>query len=517
MGVVLLSSCNSLDQAPTNKFTDDVFWSSLDRAQLVLNMAYNQMYGEDKKWTDECLSDNMISYRGNPDEYRIRTGQATASTGIFGGEWGWAFGGIKTTNVFMDKVDLVPGMNEKIKSEMKAQIRFIRAYLYFRLANFYGDIPFFLHDITLEQSRQMHRTPKAEVIAQLHKELEEIMADLPSRNEMAAEQNGRITKAAAMMLNARIYLYDGNWDKTAEICDKLIHEQGTYGTYALFTESKGHYTAYERLFHSATEYNCEVILDHSSMQTIKEWNRFNELAPITATANLTQRAPTRSLVDSYLKKDGTKQNAATRYEEIDPRLTATVVYNGYKWYDKDGEGKETSWTIDLLNGKDAFNGAGSNTTPTGYYTRKYFDPDHGKELKMWTNSIMMRYADVLLMYAEAKLEKGEMSQAVWDETIRPIRMRAGFNADACAYPAAGDLREMIRNERRSELALEGLRYFDIIRWKAGTTYLSGQIKSCKEKEMTIASYTFTSRDYLWSVPQTEMSLVPSLRPNNTGY
>lgn len=518
--VTLLCGCNSLDQKPTNKFTDDAFWSSEERAQMVLNMAYNQMYDQDKKWLDESLSDNMINYRGNPDEYRIRTGQATASLGLFANEWKWIFQGIKTTNVFMDKISLVPGISEEKKAELTAQIRFIRAYLYFRLTNFYGDIPFFLGDITLAESRKMTRTPKAEVIETLHRELAEIIPILPTRDELKAADNGRITKAAAMMLDARIYLYAGDYAKVAEICGELIHNQGEYGHYELFRESTDRYSAYERLFHSAAEYNCEVILDYSAMQSVREYTALNELVPITAGAYLTKRAPTRSLVDSYLKKDGTKADRTTPYSDLDPRLTATVVYNGYKWYDKNDDGSEKSWTIEITsnsNGKDYFAGAGNNNTSTGYYTRKYFDPDHGKELKMWTNTIMMRYADVLLMYAEAQNELGKMDETVWDETIRPIRERAGFDAAACAYPGNADLRALIRNERRCELALEGLRYYDIIRWKAGVEYLSGPILSCREKEMTIASYAFTSRDYLWSLPDTEMNLVPSLRPNNTGY
>ncbi|WP_295939317.1 RagB/SusD family nutrient uptake outer membrane protein [uncultured Alistipes sp.] len=520
LGLALLCSCNSLDQAPTNKFTDDKFWTSEERAQMVLNMGYNQMYGFDKIWLDESLSDNMISYRGNPDEYRIRTGTATASLGLFETEWKWIFQGIKTTNVFMDKINLVPGISDARKTEMIAQIRFIRAYLYFRLTNFYGDIPFFLGDITLAESRKLSRTPKAEVIEQLHIELEEIIPLLPSRDEIKAADNGRITKAAAMMLNARIYLYDGNYRKVADICDKLIHDQGEYGTYDLFRRTTGRYTAYEGLFQSANEYNSEVILDYSAMQTVKEYTKMGEMVPLTAGANLTQRAPTRSLVDSYLKKDGTKATTSTPYSDIDPRLTATVVYNGYRWYDKDDSGNETSWTIEITTnsgGKDYFAGAGNNNTPTGYYTRKYFDPDHGKELKMWTNPIIMRYADVLLMYAEAKNEVGEMNEVVWNETIKPIRERAGFNAEACEYPSAADMKALIRNERRCELALEGLRYYDIIRWKAGTEYLTGQIVSCREKEMTIASYAFSARDYLWALPENEVNLVPTLKPNNTGY
>ena len=194
--LLALAACNSLDQAPTNKFTDDTFWSSADRAQSVVNMAYNQMYSHTKFLDDEALSDNIFEQRGGPDTRAIRTGTATASTGLFESEWKWIYQGIKTCNVFMDKVDLVPDMDADTKADMVAQIKFIRVYLYFRAVNFYGAVPFFMSDITLDQSKESVRTPKTEIIPQLVSELESIIPVLPSRDDLSASDNGKITKAA---------------------------------------------------------------------------------------------------------------------------------------------------------------------------------------------------------------------------------------------------------------------------------------------------------------------------------
>ena len=154
-----VSGCNSLDQMPTNKFTDDSFWSSADRAQSVLNMAYNQMYSHDKIWQDESLSDNMYELKGSPDSHTIRAGLANASLGLFESEWKWLYQGIKTTNVFMDKIDLVPDMDADAKAGMIAQIRFIRAYLYFRAVNFYGAVPFFRR-VFFEEERRAGVLPR---------------------------------------------------------------------------------------------------------------------------------------------------------------------------------------------------------------------------------------------------------------------------------------------------------------------------------------------------------------------
>jgi hypothetical protein len=127
------------------------------------------------------------------------------------------------------------------------------------------------------------------------------------------------------------------------------------------------------------------------------------------------------------------------------------------------------------------------------------------------------------MYAEAKEALGQLNAAVWDMTIRPIRQRAGFEASkALDFPTTGDLKTIVRNERRSELALEGLRYYDIMRWKAGKTYLDGQVLGAKygsnNSNIKLDIRRFDeSRDYLWSIPRTQIDLNKNLLPNNQGY
>ena len=535
-GVSLLAfaGCNPLDQAPTNKFTDDTFWSSADRAQSVVNMAYNQMYSHTKFLDDEALSDNIFEQRGGPDTRTIRTGTANASTGLFESEWKWIYQGIKTCNVFMDKVDLVPDLNEDSKADMIAQIKFIRAYLYFRAVNFYGAVPFFLSDITLDQSKTSVRTPKSDIIPQLVSEVESVIPVLPSRDELSASDNGKITKAAAMVLLARIYMYNPDlypdWaSEVADICDDLIHNQAEYGTYSLFTTADEHCSAYENLFMSAYEYNSEVILDYSAMETIKQWTTFNNLAPMAVGSALIQRAPTRELVDDYLMFNGKKidesgsgYNESDPYSNRDPRLLYTIGCHGKKWKDVNNNGAYTEYTLDVLSNesKDKFS-VGSNSTPTGFFVRKYYDMGHGPEFKQWNNIIMMRYADVLLMYAEAKHALGEFDQNVWDETIRPIRERAGFSEDVCAYPSSlgsDQMQDLIRRERRCELALEGLRYYDILRWNIGSDVLNCNVRSSSETGSVILdARVFSDRDKLWSIPQSQLELVPTLLPNNPGY
>ncbi len=530
--LLAFSSCNTLDPVPTNDFTDANFWTSPDNAEMVVNMAYNQMYSADKMWNDEALSDNIFEGRTNTDQRIIRNGIADPSLGLFASEWKWAYGGIKTCHIFLQFIDMVPNMTEELKERRKAEIRFIRAHIYFRLVNFYGDVPFFTEDISLDESHTVSRTPKAQILSFIHQELDEIIPKISSRDQLAAADNGRITKGAAVAFQARAYLYESNWEKVVEYCDKLINQGGTFGNYSLFP-------SYSGLFEAANEYNQEVILDYAYVPSLKEWDKYYGAAPLSAGANLNAYAPLQELVDSYLTTNGiTIQDDPTYndnnpYVNRDPRLAATVVYHGGQWKHFGGTVK----TIFIRPGTggtdeermDVYVNSSSNSTATGYYMRKYYDETAINTYKSGLNIIMYRYADVLLMYAEAlnELNATGIDEPTWNSTIRAIRERAGFTDPAAlAYPTSPtqlQLREIIRNERRSELALEGLRYYDIIRWKAGKQYLDGIVRGAKfanngTNYIQLDSRKFDeNRDYLWSVPRAEMDINNNLRPNNPGY
>ena len=129
----------------------------------------------------------------------------------------------------------------------------------------------------------------------------------------------------------------------------------------------------------------------------------------------------------------------------------------------------------------------------------------------------MRYADVLLMYAEAKTELGEMNETVWNKTIRPIRERAGFtDASALNYPASGDMQTIVRRERRCELAIEGTRLYDIRRWKTIETALNGNPRGAKfaadnTQYIQLDKRSFNKdRDYLFAIPQSQRDINKNL-------
>lgn len=517
-------SCNDLDLAPTNKFTDLNYWTSEAKASSVLSMAYSQMMSSGYFFADERLSDNLYEGRGSTDEKLITSGQANAALGRFSEDWKKCFEGIKTCHTFLENVDRVPDMDETLKNRMKAEARFIRAMLFFRLANNYGDVPLFDYTLTIEEANTIARSPKADVIKFVRDELNDIVGTLPTRQEYAAADNGRITKGAAMTLLARTYLYENDWQNVSSVCEKIIN--GEYGEYALFS-------SYAGLFLPENEYNSEVILDMGYLLNLRTWSEMYDGIPLSVGGRVNGFAPTQELVDDYIMKNGRSiHESGSGYKEEDPyinrdpRLQATIVYHGYQW--TDGNGKTSTIYIKPGSSADAANldeyiGPGQNSTATGYYLRKWFDPTAPAGLASGLNLILMRYADVLLMYAEAKTELGEMNETVWNKTIRPIRERAGFtDASALNYPASGDMQTIVRRERRCELAIEGTRLYDIRRWKTIETALNGNPRGAKfaadnTQYIQLDKRSFNKdRDYLFAIPQSQRDINKNLT-QNPGY
>jgi len=523
--LVSLSSCNDLDLAPTNKFTDANYWTSPEKAAAVLNMAYSQMFGANYFFANERLTDNLYEGRGNTDEKIITSGQADAALGRFANEWRNCYEGIKTCHIFLDNVDLVPNMDAALKERMKAEVRFIRASLFFRLTNHYGDVPFFDYNITLLEANTISRTPKAEVITFVRDELNEIVGTLPKKGEYTEKEKGRITQGAAMTLLARTYLYENDWSNLALVTGKIIN--GDYGQYQLFP-------SYEGLFLPENELNEEVILDMGYTLNLRTWGEMYDAIPLSVGGRINAFAPTQELVDDFVMRNGSGihesgsgYNEDNPYVNRDPRFGSSIVYHAYQW--KKGDGSVSTIYIKPGSSADAgvsnldeYAGPGQNSTATGYYIRKYFDPTAPEGMAAGLNLILMRYADVLLMYAEAKDELGEMNETVWNQTIRLIRVRAGFtDASALNYPS-GDLRNVIRRERRTELAFEGLRLFDIRRWGTIETLMNGNPHGAKFAANNTQSIQLDlrrfdkERDYLFAIPQSQRDINENLTQNN-GY
>ncbi|MBB1286007.1 RagB/SusD family nutrient uptake outer membrane protein [Flavisolibacter sp. BT320] len=524
---VAVTGCKKMDLTPTDRFTELNFWESGENINNALNNVYNRMYNSQLFFYNEALSDNAYTRlgisAGFPDA--ISSGSFTPTLARFLSEWDYYYTGIKAANIFLDNVDNNKTMDAQLKERMKAEVRFIRAFHYFKLTNWWGDVPLLTTDITPDEAKTVARTPKAEVVKFITDELDAVAAVLPTNTQYQAADRGRITKGAAKALKARVLLYQG--DRMADvvaICEELMNNQSANGTYSLVSK-------YEDVFSPSNEYNSEVILDLQYVPNLRTWGEHIDFVPLSAGARGNNMAPTQELVNSYVMLNGKRINeAGSGYDEAnpytnrDPRLAATIIYHGATWRNANGSNQ----TIYIRPGSDPdaaakneYKASGQGTA-TGYYWKKYYDPTAVAGFNSGLNLILIRYAEVLLMYAEAKHSLGQMTEDVWNKTIRPLRVRAGFTDPAAlAFPGTGNLTEIIRNERRTEFAMESLRIDDIRRWKIAENVLNGWVHGAKFGDPSVDNgylrvqlRTFDpSRHYLWPVPAAEIGKNSNLSQN----
>ncbi len=521
---LLFVSCEDLDLTPENQFTDSNYWESVDRAQTFLNTAYSQMQSSQYFFYNEALSDNAVNGRGdNAGAASIGAGIYDTSLGRLKEEWNNRYAGIKTCNILIENINRIPDADPAIIARMSAEARFLRAFQHFQLTTWFGDIPLVKKDPSLEEATTIRRTPHAEVVEFILDELNAVIPMLPKNTQLAETERGRITMGAAVALKARVLLYESRWEEVIQTTDQFMAM--TYGQYSLFP-------SYEGLFEAKNEYNSEDILSLQYVLIDRMWGEFFDMAPLSAGARLNALAPTQELVDSYIMLNGKKinemgsnYNENNPYVNRDPRLTATVVYDQYQWKEADGSTR----TINIKPGTAPGNPdefvQGSSATSTGYYTRKYYDSQHLTSLQSGLNLMLFRYADILLMYAEAKNELGQMNSTVWDQTIKALRARAGFTDSAAltfnSSLGQTELQEIIRNERRTEFGMEGLRIFDIRRWKIAEDVLNGYahgakfgVSSIDNGYLRVNLRNFDpDKHYLWPVPRDERLINTNLSQN----
>jgi hypothetical protein len=519
--IAVFESCHDLDLVPTDRETEATFWDKPEDAFNVLNTIYENMYSSEYYFYNETLSDNAFnkSEVDGSNSRNIAEGSFDPSHRRITDEWGYHYTGIRKTNILLANIDKVPGMDEGLKNRMRAEARFIRAFHYFNLTVWFGDVPLVDNVLSVEESLALMRDPQATIISFINEDLDFAASVLPTNTAYAAADKGRITKGAALALKARLALYREDWDAVISIAEKFF--SGEAGTYSLFNNYAG-------LFKPANEYNQEIILDVQYVPVQRTHNVQRYFIPKTEGKLVTSIAPTQELVDSYLMSNGSFIDAAGSgydedqpYENRDPRLNATIVYDGYEWTRGDGSKIE----IRTLPGTGDNSIDKDDASPTGYYFAKYYDPTADADNRSGLNLILIRYAEILTMYAEAKFEKSQLTSEVWDNTIKKIRQRAGF-ADAAALNfdaswSGEELEEIIRNERRVEFAMEGLRIFDIRRWKIAEDVLNTWAHGIRVgdpavdngyKRVDLRSFD-PAKHYLWPIPQRERDLNKNLSQN----
>jgi hypothetical protein len=523
---ILLTCCNKLNLLPESDLPDDQFWNT----EADLTNACNRLY--------ETLQANWLDNRGddNVNQNANLTSNGAWTIPNTNDEWNFRYRDIRTANNILEK-----GVNAKVADVIKnryfAEARFFRAYSYFLLVQKYGDVPLILHTLR-ENSPEltMARTPRAEVMKAIYEDLDYAALWLPSRATLVAAQWGRVFKSTAWGLKARIGLYEGTRLKFRNESDWQAHLQTAIDA-ATQVMGQGHtlFADYGKLFVHDGEgqankealfikpygvSNTNVILGHNYSRDLENG----------------RNAVTRNLIHQYLYTDGLpafntdNTPAATPSPLFVPEANETS-YNAVF----DNRDPRMSFTI-YKNGEQAYKGPlvpnvnlGSRT---GYYTKKGFNnEDWAVNNTGTTDRILMRYAEILLIFAEAKFElNGSISDADLNLTVNALRTRVGMTVKLTnAFVTANNLsmREEIRRERTVELALEGFRYDDLIRWKTAETVLPQEILGAKfiaadwqlsgpgtiklnSNNLVIAEPGNTrkfqvNRDYLYPVPVNEIT------------
>jgi hypothetical protein len=394
-------------------------------------------------------------------------------------------------------------------NKLKAEVRVLRAYCYINLAILYGDVPLSTSELTLQESLDLTRTPVGQIWDFIAAELTDASSSLPT----VQSDKGRITKGAALGLKARAMLYSGRYTEAAAAAKEVMD----LGVYSL-------YPSYENLFTYAAQNSSEVILDRQFTQNVNFSNIYDITTPNSLWPQRNDLVPTKRGVDYYKMASGKDITDPTSsfdpydpYTGRDPRLAhsiftlGSVLPNGLIY-----DPRPNSGTGDAI-------GSSENSTYSGFNVKKYLNPEDSSDPNnCGINLILLRYADVLLMYAEAKIEANNIDQSVLD-AINEVRARPDVNMPAISGVLdQTTLRQIVRDERVVELAFEGLRYFDIRRWRIaedltgiiyGMTYVDegGQLSTIA---LTGFDVSFNKdRDYLWPIPFNELVLNPNLTQN----
>lgn len=514
-----MSSCIGLDTAPYDRETDLTFWSKDPNAAIdAVNTCYQFITSMEELIYSEGMTDN--AYIKMPAGYTQSIGNGSYSTAdaYVKSVWDYRYAGIRMCNELLNNIDKVPGLPELLKKRYIAEVKTIRAYIYYELYTRFGDIPYTEDVISINEAARIGRTDRNTVVGKIIRDIEEVVNSKALPESYSGADRGRVTNGAALALAAKVYLYEGNWEAVKKYTSSIMES----GAYSLFS-------SYSGLFDINNEYNSEIILDVQYKPSNREHQiLYNVIPPSMGGYSL--MAPLQELVDSYIMLNGKSiQEAGSGYDKNnpfdkrDPRLKHTVIYTGNSYIMIDGTEKVIN--CNKGEGRDGF-AVESDCSPTGYYIRKYWDNTYRANFYSGLNPIVIRYADILLMYAEANLEAGGFGQVVWDSTLRLIRQRAGFiDAGALNFPAHAtkdELRKIIRNERRCEFAFEGIRYKDIMRWKLAEEVLNGwchglhtgEAVGTDEGYVRVEKRAFNAdRHYCWPIPQIDRDLNKNLSQN----
>lgn len=458
VSVLGMTSCSDfLDTVPHDALSPATTWQTEDDAQKFLVGCYDGWADANEILYLDCGSDFGYNNFQWESWKTIGNGSMSAANEVYNL---YSFSMIRRCNTFLENIDKVEFSDESVKNDMIGQVRTIRAYQYFDKNWWYGGVPIIENYETAEEA-QVARNTEEEVKQFIYDELD---AAIPLLNE-TPKSRGYIAKGTALAIKMRSALYYGDYERAKEAAQAIMDLK----QYELDPD-------YANIFTVAGQGSKEIIASVQYIENLKTLYTIGQMYP-NADGGWSSIVPTQNLVDTYEMDNGlTKEEAGDYYDPAhpfahrDPRMAMTIIFPGQDWNGRIFNTLDKQ-IVNAATGAEETNGDypanADNASKTALSWNKYLGPK-SQYADMWSTNacpIVFRYAEVLLTYAEAENELNGPSAKVYD-LLNQIRNRVGMpDVDQSKYGTQSTLRELIRRERSVELAGEGLRRADILRWK----------------------------------------------------
>jgi len=477
VALLFTTSCSDFfDRAPQDKLSPSTFWQTEDDAYLALTGVYNGLNTiyHNGHWTGnncvmmDAFSDNYFDNFSWEGYQVLTTGNITPSNNGFAGSL-FSFNDIRACNEYLEMEGNIAWSDIQKEAQYVAETKVVRANLFLYKSEWYGDFPLVLKTLNIEEAAAVKRAPQADVRAQVVKDLTEAIPNLPDRLD---QSQGRISKQFAQGLLMRCYLWQSDYANAGTQAKAILD----------YFDSKGVdlNPSYVDMFAQGNQYSDDVIFDFAFVaNTDREWNY--GAVPFVANGKLggwSSVIPTVDLMDEFETINGlaiddpnnTMYNEEYPFLNRDPRLRASIVYPGQVFfgYEDSQAGCYNSMPAFLGGNKngDYWNNAG-NASKSGLQLAKYFQSGNINSAALDHFSLdfkVMRLAEVILTLAECNIEQNKLPEAA--TLINRVRTRAGMPEVTSDVMASQDkMRTLVRRERRVELNGEGLRRFDMVRWR----------------------------------------------------
>ncbi len=479
-----LTSCSDLlDRNPLDQISSETFWTTQAETDMALAGVYAKLLSPSYNYSlmkiDALGGDLYV----NDGAYQLpaQGNLLPTSGGPIVGIYSDSYRGVASCNFFLGNVDRAP-VSDDIKNTYKAEVRFLRALFYFQLSEYYGGVPIYTKLVTIEESK-IKQSSKEEVVLQILGDLDFAIANLPNTG-----YSGHAVKGTAQTLKAKVLLHNSKFKEASETAAQVIGD----GKFSISNN-------YKTLFLTSGQTNNPEII-FSSQYLNPDRNISN--GPDVEYLWWGQVNPRQEFVDEFECTDGLRITSSPLYDpknmkkNRDPRLAFTVKTFEEPMIKTDGTKIPNTYNAPSLTGWEPLKGLNADNMPVDYSVKS--DQD-------W---IHLRYAELLLIYAEAKNEVSGPDASVY-KAINDIRARTGINMPAIPQGLSKDeMRKRIMHERRVEFGLEGKRYLDMKRWKTMETYIPAIVDPGGIKRLFDPT-----KNYLFPFPQSEIDVNDKLIQN----